>query len=73
MVGSMEAYNFLSEASITTLHEEKEGGGVFVASVKTIAKSVFSIATNVTSDEESKVGTNNEEIEERSVIEIDGM
>jgi hypothetical protein len=71
--GSMEAYNFSSEAPITTLHAEKEGGGVSVASAKTIAKSVFSIATNVTSDEEGKVGTDNEEIEERSAIEIDGM
>jgi hypothetical protein len=50
--GSMEAYNFSSAVSITTLHAEKERGGVSVASAKTIAQSVFSIATNVTSDEE---------------------
>jgi hypothetical protein len=40
--GSMEAYNFSSEASITTLHAEKEGGGVLVASAKTMAKSQYS-------------------------------
>jgi hypothetical protein len=71
--GSMEAYNFSSEASITTLHAEKEGGGVSVASAKMIAKSVFSIATNVTSDEEGETGTDDEEIDVRSVIEIDGI
>jgi hypothetical protein len=38
-----------------------------------MAKSVFSIATNITSDEEGKVATNNKEMDDRSVIEIDGM
>jgi hypothetical protein len=71
--GSMEAYNFSSEASITTLHAEKEGGGASVASAMTMAKSVFSIATNITSDEEGKGATNNEKTEKRSVIEIDGI
>jgi hypothetical protein len=71
--GSMEAYNFSSEASITTLHAEKEGGGVSVASAKTMAKSVFSIATNITSDEDVKGGTNDEEMDDRSVIKFDGM
>jgi hypothetical protein len=69
--GSMEAYNFLSEASITRLHAEKEGGGASVASVKMMAKSVFNIATNITSDEEGKGATDNKEMDDRSVIEID--
>jgi hypothetical protein len=71
--GSMEAYNFLSEASITTLHTEKEGGGAPGASAKTMAKSLLSIATNITSDEEGKGATNDKEMDDRSVIEIDVM
>ena len=71
--GSMEAYNFSSEASITTLHAEKEGGRASVASAMTMAKSVFHKATNITSDEEGKGATNNKEMDNRSAIEIDGM
>jgi hypothetical protein len=71
--GSMEAYIFSSEASIITLHAEKEGGGVLVASAKTMAKSVFSIATNIMSDEDGKGGTNDEKMDDRSVIKFDGM
>ncbi len=71
--GSMKAYNFSSEASITTLHAEKEGGGASVASAKTMAKSVFRIAANITSDEEGEGATNDEKMDNRSVIEIDGM
>jgi hypothetical protein len=71
--GSMEAYNYSSEASITTLHAEKEGKGVSVASAKTIAKSVFSIATEDTSDKEDEADTNNEKSYVSSAIEIDGM
>jgi hypothetical protein len=71
--GSMEAYNFSSDASITTLHAEKEGGGAYVASAKKMAKSVFSIATNITSDEEDKGATDDKEMDDRSVIEIDGI
>jgi hypothetical protein len=71
--GSMEAYNFSSEASITTLHAEKEGEGVSVASARMIAKSVFSIATEDTSDKEDKADTNDEEADVSSAIEINGM
>ncbi len=71
--GSMEAYNFSSEASITTLHEEREGKGVSVASAKTIAKSVFSIATDDMSNKDNKADTNDEETDVISTIEIDGM
>jgi hypothetical protein len=42
-VGSMEAYNFSTGASTTTVHAEKEGKGTSVASAKKMAKSVFSI------------------------------
>jgi hypothetical protein len=69
----MEAYNFSSDPSVITLHAEKEGGGASVASDKMMAKSVFSIATNITSDKEGKGATNNKESDNRSVIEIDGM
>ena len=48
-VGSMEAYNFSAGASITTVHAGREGEVTSVASAKTMAKLVFSIATNVTS------------------------
>jgi hypothetical protein len=71
--GSMEAYNFSAGASITTVHAEREREGTSVASAKTIAKSVFSIATNITSgseeDEEEQVG----ETTSMTGVEIDGM
>ncbi len=70
----MEAYNFSSGVSITTLHEEKEGQGTSVASAKTMAKSVFSIATNITLESEgNEEGTKGEEMDDKSVVEIDGM
>ena len=73
-VGSMEAYNFSSGMSITTLHEEKEGQGTSVASAKTMAKSVISIATNITSESEGdEEGTEGKEMDDKSVVEIDGM
>jgi hypothetical protein len=71
--GSMEAYNFSSEASITTLHIERESEGVSVALTKTIAKSVFSIATDDTSNEDNEADTNDEETDVSSTMEINGM
>ncbi len=71
--GSMEAYNFSSEASITMLHKKREGKGVSVALTKTIAKSVFSIATDDTSNEDDKADTDDEEMDVSSTIEIDGI
>jgi hypothetical protein len=71
--GSMEAYNFSSEASITMLHEEREGKGVSIALAKTIAKSVFSIATDNRSNKDDKADTNDEETDVSSTIEIDKM
>ena len=71
--GSMEAYNFSSGASITTLHKEREGEDISVASAKMIAKSVFSIATDDTSEEDDKADTNEGEEDASSTIEINGM
>jgi hypothetical protein len=44
-----------------------------VASAKMMAKSVFSIATNITSDEDGKGGTNDKEMDNRPVIKFDIM
>jgi len=71
--GSMEAYNFSAGASITTVHAEKEGKGASVASAKTIAKSVFSIATNITSGSEEGGTDSEEEMDGTSGVEIVGM
>ncbi len=71
--GSMEAYNFSSGAPITTLHEEREGEGISVASAKTIVKSVFSIATDDTLEEDDEADTNEGEEDASSTIEINGM
>ena len=63
-VGSMEAYNFSARVSITTVHAERKGEVTSVASAKTMAKSVFSIATNVMSgseDQESRTMSNQTE------------
>jgi len=74
-VGSMEAYHFSAGASITAVHAEKEGKGTSVASAsaKTMAKSVFSIATNITSGSEEGETDSNEEMDGTSGVEIDGM
>jgi hypothetical protein len=71
--GSMEAYNFSSGASITTVHAERDGKGTSVASAKTMAKSVFSIATNITSGLEEVETDINEEMGVASGVKIDGM
>ena len=71
-VGSMEAYNFSAGASITTVHAEREGKGTSVASAKTMAKSVFSIATNITSGSEEGETDSDEEMDGTSGVEIDG-
>jgi hypothetical protein len=71
--GSMETYNFSSGASITTVHAKREGKGKSVTSAKTMAKSVFIIATNITSgSEEDETDTNNE-MDIASGVKIDGM
>ena len=74
MVGSMEAFNFSAGASITTVHAEREGKGASVALAKTIAKSVFSIATNITSGSEESDKNGDKEMDRgASGVEIDGM
>jgi hypothetical protein len=60
--GAMEAHNFLSTASITTIHSknEKKRDAKSVASEKTLANSVYSINTSkVTEDDtdEKRNGT----------------
>ena len=72
-VGSMEAYNFSAGASITTVHAEKEGKGTSVASAKTMAKSVFSIATNITSGSEDGGSDSDKEMDGKTGVEIAGM
>ncbi len=67
-VGSMEAYNFSAGASITTVHAENEGKGESVASAKTMAKSVFSIATNITSGSEDGGSGSEEEMDEDTTV-----
>ncbi len=45
-----------------------------MASAKTMAKSVFSIATNITPGSEGdEEGTEGKEMDDKSVVEIDGM
>jgi hypothetical protein len=49
--GAVEAHNFSSSASITTIHSKNVGNSRSVATEKTLAKSVFGMATSkVTSD-----------------------
>jgi hypothetical protein len=69
----MEAYNFSAGASITTVHAEREREGTSVASAKTIAKSVFSIATNITSGSEEEEEEQEGESKGMEGVEIDGM
>jgi hypothetical protein len=69
----MEAYNFSAGASITTVHAEKEGKGTSVASAKTMAKSVFSIATNITSESEDGGSDSDEETDGNTGVEIAGL
>jgi len=55
------------------VHAEKEGKGTSVASAKTMAKSVFSISTNITSGSEEGETDSDEEMDVTSRLEIDGM
>jgi hypothetical protein len=71
--GSLEAYNFSSGASITTVNAEREGKGKSVASAKMMAKSVFSIAMNITLGSEEDETDTNEEMDIASGVKIDGM
>ncbi len=73
MAGSMEAYNFSAGASITTVHAEREGKGTSAALAKTMAKSVFSIAMNITSGSEEDEEENDEEMASTTGVEMDGL
>jgi len=49
--GAVEAHNFSSSMSITTIHSKNENDSKSVVSQKTLAKSVFSVGTSkITSD-----------------------
>jgi hypothetical protein len=49
--GAVEGHNFSSSASVTTIHSKNVNDSKSVASQKTLAKSVFSMATSkITSD-----------------------
>ena len=61
--GSMEAHNISAGASITMVHAERDGKETSVASASTMAKSGFSIATNITSGSEDGEMDNNEEMD----------
>jgi hypothetical protein len=68
----MEAYNFSAGASITTVHTAREREGTSVKSTKTIAKSVLSIATNITSGSEEEEDKE-ERMDDASNIKIHSM
>ena len=72
-VGSMETYNFSAGASITTVHTEREGEVTSVALAKTMAKLVFSIATNVTPGSEEEETDNDEVMDGAPGVKINGM
>jgi hypothetical protein len=52
--GAVEAHNFSSSASVTTIHSKKMGDSGSVTTAKTLAKSVFSIGTSKVTSEGSE-------------------
>ncbi len=79
--GAVEAHNFSSSASITTIHSKNVNDSKSVASQKTLAKSVFSLATSwVTSEGSEEEETDADDgsdfdgsITNPSGVEIEGM
>jgi len=80
--GVVEAHNFSSSMSITTIHSKNENDSKSVVSQKTLAKSVFSVGTSkITSDGLDEEETDKDEgsdYEEESTakslaVEIEGM
>jgi hypothetical protein len=81
--GAMEAHNFSSNMSVTTIHSKNVNDTTSVASQKTLAKSVYSVDTSkVTSDGSDEAETDDEEEEDSnhegsntktSTVEIEGM
>ncbi len=79
---AVEAHNFSSSMSITTIHSKNENDSKSVASQNTLAKSVFSVGTSkITSDGSDEEETDKDEgtdYEEESAtkssaVEIEGM
>jgi hypothetical protein len=66
--GSMEAHNFLSAASITSIHmrNKKKRDASLVATAKSLAKSVFSIRTTTSKVTEDKMEESKEEEDSKS-------
>jgi len=79
--GAVEAHNFFSSMSITTIHSKNVNDSKSVASQKTLAKSVFSVGTSkITSngsDEEETDKDKGSDYEgsatKTSAVEIEGM
>ncbi len=66
--GAVEAHNFSSSMSITTIHSKNVNDSKSVASQKTLAKSVFSVGTSkITSD-----GLDEEEMDEDEGSDYEG-
>ena len=79
--GAVEAHNFSSSMSITTIHSKNVNNSKSVASQKTLAKSVFSVGTSkVTSDGSDEEETDEDEgsdykgsATKTPAVEIEGM
>ncbi len=79
--GAVEAHNFSSSISITTIHSKNVNNSKSVASQKTLAKSVFSVGTSkITSDGSDEEETDEDEgsdyegsATKTSAVEIEGM
>jgi hypothetical protein len=79
--GAVEAHNFSSSMSITTIHSKNVNDSNSVPSQKTLAKSVFSVGTSkITSDGSDEDETDKDEgsdyegsATKTSAVEIEGM
>ena len=79
--GAVEAQNFSSSMSITTIHSKNVNESNSIASQKTLAKSVFSIGTSkITCDGSDEEETNKDKgsdykgsVTKTSAVEIEGM
>jgi len=79
--GAVEAHNFSSSMSITTIHSKNVNGSKSVASQKMLAKSVFSVGTSkITSNGSDEEETDQDEgsdyegsATKTSAVEIEGV
>ena len=79
--GAVEAHNFSSSMSITTIHSKNVNNSKSVASQKTLAKSVFSVGkSKITSDGSDEEETDKDKgsdyegsATKTSAVEIEGM